>query len=77
MKNEIRKVRRPNGEGSLYYYSKNGYWYYAKRLAINGVRKRVKTCAKTKIEAIRKFYDKYGDDNSLITQLFWNTQNAL
>lgn len=50
--------------GSLY-YSANGYWYFAKRMVINGERKRVKTSAKTKIEAIRKFYEKYGDDNSL------------
>ena len=34
-------------------------------MAINGERKRVKTSAKTKIEAIRKFYEKYGDYNSL------------
>lgn len=64
MKKEIRKIRRPNGDGSLY-YSANGYWYFAKRMVINGERKRVKTSAKTKIEAIRKFYEKYGDDNSL------------
>lgn len=64
MKKEIRKTRRPNGDGSLY-YSANGYWYFAKRMFINGERKRVKTSAKTKIEAIRKFYEKYGDDNTL------------
>lgn len=64
MKKEIKKTRRPNGDGSLY-YSANGYWYFAKRMVINGERKRVKTSAKTKIEAIRKFYEKYGDDNSL------------
>ena len=64
MKKEIRKTRRPNGDGSLY-YSANGYWYFAKRMVINGERKRVKTSAKTKIEAIRKFYEKYGDDNTL------------
>ena len=64
MKKEIKKTRRPNGDGSLY-YSANGYWYFAKRMSINGERKRVKTSAKTKIEAIRKFYEKYGDDNSL------------
>ncbi|MBQ8844547.1 MAG: hypothetical protein IJ008_00860 [Clostridia bacterium] len=64
MKKEFRKTRRPNGDGSLY-YSANGYWYFAKRMVINGERKRVKTSAKTKIEAIRKFYEKYGDDNSL------------
>ena len=34
-------------------------------MSINGVKKRVKTRANTKIEAIRKFYEKYGDDNSL------------
>lgn len=64
MKKEIKKTRRPNGDGSLY-YSANGYWYFAKRMVINGERKRVKTSAKTKIEAIRKFYEKFGDDNSL------------
>ena len=64
MKKEIKKTRRPNGDGSLY-YSANGYWYFAKRMVINGERKRVKTSAKTKIEAIRKFYEKYGDDNTL------------
>lgn len=64
MKKEIKKLRRPNGDGSLY-FAQNGYWYYAKRLTINGVKKRVKTCAKTKAEAIRKFYNKYGDDNLL------------
>lgn len=64
MKKEIKKTRRPNGDGSLY-YSTNGYWYFAKRMVINGERKRVKTSAKTKIEAIRKFYEKFGDDNSL------------
>lgn len=64
MKKEFRKTRRPNGDGSLY-YSANGYWYFAKRMIINGERKRVKTSAKTKIEAIRKFYEKYGDDNTL------------
>ena len=64
MKKEFRKTRRPNGDGSLY-YSANGYWYFAKRMFINGERKRVKTSAKTKIEAIRKFYEKYGDDNTL------------
>lgn len=64
MKKEIKKTRRPNGDGSLY-YSANGYWYFAKRMLINGERKRVKTSARTKIEAIRKFYEKYGDDNTL------------
>ena len=64
MKKEFRKTRRPNGDGSLY-YSANGYWYFSKRMLINGERKRVKTSAKTKIEAIRKFYEKYGDDNTL------------
>ena len=64
MKKEFRKTRRPNGDGSLY-YSANGYWYFAKRMVINGERKRVKTSAKTKLEAIRKFYEKYGDDNTL------------
>ena len=64
MKKELKKSRRPNGDGSLY-YSANGYWYFAKRMFINGERKRVKTSAKTKIEAIRKFYEKYGDDNTL------------
>ena len=64
MKKEIKKTRRPNGDGSLY-YSANGYWYFAKRMIINGERKRVKTSAKTKLEAIKKFYEKYGDDNTL------------
>lgn len=64
MKKEFRKTRRPNGDGSLY-YSANGYWCFSKRMLINGERKRVKTSAKTKIEAIRKFYEKYGDDNTL------------
>lgn len=64
MKKQNKKIRRSYGDGSLY-FDKNGYWYYAKRLIINGIRKRVKTCAKSKTEAIRKFYNKYGDDNSL------------
>lgn len=63
MEKEIRKMRRPNGNGSLYF--SNNYWFFAKSMSINGVKKRVKTRANTKIEAIRKFYEKYGDDNSL------------
>lgn len=63
MEKEIRKMRRPNGNGSLYF--SNNYWFFAKNMNINGVKKRVKTRANTKIEAIRKFYEKYGDDNTL------------
>jgi len=39
-KKEIKKTRRPNGDGSLY-YSANGYWYFAKRnfpFALRGLR---------------------------------------
>ena len=34
-------------------------------MLINGERKRVKSSAKTKLEAIRKLYEKCGDDNTL------------
>ena len=77
MKNNIRKTRKPNGEGSIYYC--NGYWCCKKWIIENGVKKRKTIYAKTKIELMKKYIEKFGqpikndilEDDFCDSMLFW------
>ena len=77
MKNIVRKTRRPNGEGSIYYC--NGYWCCKKWITENGIKKRKTIYAKTKIELMKKYIEKFGDrinnqileDDFCHSMMFW------
>ena len=77
MKNIIRKIRRPNGEGSIYYC--NGYWCCKKWITENGVKKRKTIYAKTKIDLMKKYIEKFGsktnneilNDDFCDSMMFW------
>lgn len=58
MKNIVRKTRRPNGEGCIYYC--NGYWCCKKWITENGIKKRKTIYAKTKIELMKKYIEQFG-----------------
>ena len=70
MKNSIRKTRKPNGEGSIYYC--NGYWCCKKWVKENGVKKRKTIYAKTKIELMKKYIEKFGQPikNDILEDVF-------
>lgn len=70
MKNIIRKIRRPNGEGSIYYC--NGYWCCKKWITENGVKKRKTIYAKTKIDLMKKYIEKFGQPikNDILEDVF-------
>lgn len=61
MKNIIRKTRRPNGEGCIYYT--NGYWCCKRWVKENEVKKRKTIYAKTKLELMQKYISIFGDIN--------------
>ena len=77
MKNIVRKTRRPNGEGSIYYC--NGYWCCKKWITENGIKKRKTIYAKTKIELMKKYIEKFGnrinnqilEDDFCHSMMFW------
>ena len=77
MKANIRKTRKPNGEGSIYFC--NGYWCCKKWIIENGVKKRKTIYAKTKIELMKKYIEKFGrpsnndilEDDFCESMLFW------
>ena len=77
MKNIVRKTRRPNGEGSIYYC--NGYWCCKKWITENGIKKRKTIYAKTKIELMKKYIQQFGQpiQNEILendfcdSMLFW------
>ncbi len=77
MKNIVRKTRRPNGEGSIYYC--NGYWCCKRWTIENGIKKRKTIYAKTKIELMKKYIEKFGQpiQNDILendfcdSMLFW------
>ena len=77
MKNIVRKTRRPNGEGCIYYC--NGYWCCKKWITENGIKKRKTIYAKTKIELMKKYIEQFGQpiQNEILendfcdSMLFW------
>lgn len=77
MKNIVRKTRRPNGEGSIYYC--NGYWCCKKWITENRIKKRKTIYAKTKIELMKKYIEQFGQpiQNEILendfcdSMLFW------
>ncbi len=60
MKVTMRKSRRKNGEGSIYFY--NGYWCCKKWTTLDGVKKRVTIYAKSMIELMQKYINRFGED---------------
>lgn len=70
MKNEIRKTKKPNGEGYIYYY--NGYWCCKKWIVENGVKKRKAIYAK--IELLKKHIEKFGQvtNSDILAEDFCN-----
>lgn len=56
------KTRRKNGGGSIYFY--NGYWCCKKWTTIDGVKKRVTIYAKSMIELMQKYINRFGEDIS-------------
>lgn len=77
MKNIVRKTRRPNGEGCIYYC--NGYWCCKKWITENRIKKRKIIYAKTKIELMKKYIEQFGQpiQNEILendfcdSMLFW------
>lgn len=77
MKNIVRKTRRPNGEGCIYYC--NGYWCCKKWITENRIKKRKTIYAKTKIELMKKYIEQFGQpiQNEILendfcdSMLFW------
>ena len=77
MKNIVRKTRRPNGEGSIYYC--NGYWCCKRWTIENGIKKRKTIYAKTKIELMKKYIEQFGsktnneilNDDFCDSMMFW------
>ena len=77
MKNIVRKTRRPNGEGSIYYC--NGYWCCKRWTIENGIKKRKTIYAKTKIELMKKYIEQFGiktnneilNDDFCYSMMFW------
>lgn len=77
MKNNIRKTRKPNGEGSIYLC--NGYWCCKKWIIENGVKKRKTIYAKTRIELMKKYIEQFGsktnneilNDDFCDSMMFW------
>ena len=77
MKNIVRKTRRPNGEGSIYYC--NGYWCCKRWIIENGIKKRKTIYAKTKIELMKKYIEQFGskinneilNDDFCDSMIFW------
>ena len=77
MKNIVRKTRRPNGEGSIYYC--NGYWCCKRWTIENRIKKRKTIYAKTKIELMKKYIEQFGQtiQNEILendfcdSMLFW------
>ena len=59
MENKIRKTRRPNGDGCIYYY--RGYWCCKRWTKVSGVRKRKTTYAKTRMELMQKYIATFGE----------------
>lgn len=62
MKATMRKTRRKNGDGSIFFY--NGYWCCKKWTKLDGVKKRVTIYAKSMIELMQKYINRFGDDVS-------------
>ena len=77
MKNIVRKTRRPNGEGGIYYC--NGYWCCKRWTIENGIKKRKTIYAKTKIELMKKYIEQFGskinneilNDDFCDSMIFW------
>lgn len=77
MKNIVRKTRRPNGEGCIYYC--NGYWCCKKWITENRIKKRKTIYAKTKIELMKKYIEQFGqpiqieilENDFCDSMLFW------
>lgn len=62
MKVTMRKTRRKNGDGSIYFY--NSYWCCKKWTTLDGVKKRVTIYAKSMIELMQKYINRFGEDVS-------------